>query len=132
MVEPVSTAVEVEIAKGLLGRFKCRLVKWLEIDVDKKSAEEIATLKQQVRELEGFERQKAELTFSPDENVWWDKHRQPHCNYCMSHDRRITQLMKGYRAGVWHCPVHHLEFKTSEYEPHRVVHSHRHRVGPWS
>lgn len=132
MVEPVSTAVEVEIAKGLLNRFKRRLVKWLEIDVDKKSAEENATLKERVRELEGFERQKAELTFSPAENVWWDKHRQPHCNYCISHDKRITQLMKGYRAGVWNCPVHQLEFKTNEYEPHRVVPSHRHRVGTWS
>jgi hypothetical protein len=37
MVEPVSTAGEVEIAKGLLSRFKRRLVKWLEIDVDKKA-----------------------------------------------------------------------------------------------
>jgi hypothetical protein len=132
MVEPVSTAGEVEIAKGLLSRFKRRLVKWLEIDVDKKSAEEIATLKEQVRELESFERQKAELTFSPAENVWWDKHRQPHCNYCISHDKRITQLMKGYQTGLWNCPVHQLEFKTSEYETQRVVHTHRHRVGTWS
>ena len=86
-------------------------------------------LKEQLRELKGFQRLRSEMVYSNSEGVYWQRGSSegPFCPYCLDADHRAIRLNPGATRGTFTCPFHQeVSFATKEYDPRPVVRSRRH------
>jgi hypothetical protein len=93
----------------------------------------IETLEAQLGQQQAFERLKAEMVYSKeDDGVYWKTDGSgPYCPTCLHADHRDILLAPGATSGVYACPIHGTSYWMRSYREQRSNHSSRPRYRSW-